>query len=376
MMFGMNLNSRAFLQLPQGTESFYLEEALEHEQTVQSLKRLFFSWGYLPVQTPVFDFYDIYRPFFDQSSSEKIYRLMDREGELLMLRSDVTLFLAKQLGRLENRDLPLRVFYADSILRHQDAEDISRNEFYQIGAELIGEPGYFADLEALMLLVRCLQEAGLSDYRIHLGSRAVFDAALCGLEDGEVSSALKAVSLRNASAVRGILSRGGRAKDETAFLTELFLYIGEADGLRELMARGKARGFLGEETERALLFLTRVWGELEQLKVSGLFRLDLSETASQNYYTGIVFQAYKDGVDSAFASGGRYDRLLARFGFDAPSVGFSLMLRKIESALRNFQSPRRHVCESAAGKSFAEAFGRAEEKRKTGAPVVIMEAKA
>jgi ATP phosphoribosyltransferase regulatory subunit len=369
----MNPNSRAFLQLPRGTESFYLEEAREHEQTVQGLKRLFFSWGYLPVQTPVFDFYDIYRPFFDQASVEKIYRLVDREGDLLMLRSDVTLFLAKQLGRLENRDLPLRVFYADSILRHQDAEDISRNEFYQIGAELIGEPGYFADLEALMLLVSCLREAGLSDYRIHLGSRAVFSAVFPGLDDKEASAALRAISLRSSSSLRDILSRGGRGQEETAFLAELFLYIGEADGVRELMARAKAKGFLGEALEQSLLFLARLWGELERLGVSGLFRLDLSETASQNYYTGIVFQAYKDGIDSAFASGGRYDKLLARFGFDAPSVGFSLMLRKIESALPNFQSPRRQVFESAAAASFAEAFGLAEKMREAGKPVVIVE---
>ncbi|MDR3201298.1 MAG: ATP phosphoribosyltransferase regulatory subunit [Spirochaetales bacterium] len=366
----MNPNSRAFLQLPQGTESFYLEEALEHEETVHNLKKLFASWGYLPAQTPVFDFYDIYRPFFDEAAAEKIYRLVDREGDLLMLRSDVTLFLAKQMGRLENRDLPLRVSYADTILRHQDAEDISRNEFYQIGAELIGAPGPFADLEILMLLVRCLERAGLSGYHIHLGSREVFSRALPGAEENQAAAA-RAVSLRDSSSLADILARMGFAQAKVDFFVQLFLYIGDSAGLENLAARGKAAGYVSGDLQKALDHLSLLWKQLEELGASDIFRLDLSETATQSYYTGIVFQAYKEGIDSAFASGGRYDKLLARFGFDAPSVGFSLMLRKIESFLSGFRNPKKRSCESASGKTFAEAFRAAEEKRKAGIPAVI-----
>jgi ATP phosphoribosyltransferase regulatory subunit len=372
----MNPNSRTFLQLPQGRESFYLEEALGHEETVQSLKKLFASWGYLPVQTPVFDFYDIYRPFFGQTAAEKIYRLFDREGDLLMLRSDVTLFLAKQLSRLENRDLPLRVSYADAILRHENAEDISRNEFYQIGAELIGQGGYFADLEALMLLVKCLQTAGLDDYRIHLGSREFFSAVFAGAEEKRIAGAAAAVSLRDAASLKDILSGEGREGEEADFLVKLFLYIGDSGGLKELAAGGKERGYINQDMEKALDYLGLLWGQIEELGAGGLFRLDLSETASQNYYTGIVFQAYKEGIDSAFASGGRYDKLLARFGFEAPSVGFSLMLSKIENSLSGFQSPKKRIRECVSGTTFAEAFRAAEEKRKSGISVIIKDSAA
>ncbi|MDR1626111.1 MAG: ATP phosphoribosyltransferase regulatory subunit [Spirochaetia bacterium] len=365
----MNPNSRAFLQLPQGREGFYLEEALEHEETVQALKRLFVSWGYVPVQTPVFDFYDIYQPFLGRAAAEKIYRLVDREGDLLMLRPDVTLFLAKQLGRLENRDLPLRVSYADTILRHEDTEDISRNEFYQVGAELIGQGGAFADLEALMLLVGCLQTAGLEDYRIHLGSREFLGAVFSGAREALAGEASAAVSLRDAAALREVLFRSGREGGEAGFLVRLFLYIGDAAGLGELAAEGRARGYIDRDMEKALDYVGLLWGQLEDLGAGGLFRLDLSETASQSYYTGIVFQAYKEGIDSAFASGGRYDRLLARFGFDAPSVGFSLMLSKIESSLGG--CPKRGGVESAGGRTFAEAFRAAEEKRRSGVPAII-----
>ena len=352
---------------------FLLNEALAHERTVQSLKKLFFSWGYLPVQTPLLDFYDTYKPFLDAAATEKIYRLIDREGDLLMLRSDVTLFLAKQLGQLQNRDLPLRIFYADNILRHEYAQLVSRNEFYQIGAELIGLCSHFADLEVLMLLVKCLAEAGLADYRIHLGSTAVFSSAFPKLGEEELSPALKAVSRRNANPVRDLVSRRGGSKNEADFFAELFLYIGDGEGLTGLLERGKSKSFVSADLEKSITSLLVMWDELVKLKVSGLFRFDLSETASQNYYTGMVFQAYKDGIDSAFAMGGRYDKLLARFGFEAPAAGFSLMLRKIERFLQPHTVD--HVIEYAKGQSFAEAYKNAEKKRLEGLNVIIKEGK-
>jgi ATP phosphoribosyltransferase regulatory subunit len=370
----MNPNQRVFLQLPQGTESFYLEEAMDHEETVLTLRKLFSSWGYLPVQTPVLDFYDIYRPLLDPSAAENTYRLIDREGELLLLRSDVTLFLAKQLGRLSGQELPLRVFYADTILRHQDAEDISKNEFYQLGAEFIGAPGIFADLEILMLLVLSLETVGLPDYRIHLGSRTVFRAAFPDMPDKTAQEALRAVSRRDAGSLKEIISGFGYGSDRTDYLVNLFLYIGGAEGLMDLRVQGKALGYMPDALEKSLSYLDAVWKQLEATGAAGVFRLDLSETASQAYYTGIVFQAYKEGIDSAFASGGRYDNLLSRFGFDAPSTGFSIMLRKIEGFLRNFQTPKRRDYEAARGATFAEAFRAAEAKRREGKTVIIEEA--
>ncbi len=368
----MKPKARAILQLPPGAESFHLDEAQEHEELLQKLRVLYGSWGYLPVKTPVFDFYDIYRPLLDASAREKIYRLIDREGELLLLRSDVTLFLAKQAGAiLSGRGLPLRVWYADTILRHQDAEDISKNEFFQAGAELIGLPGAFADLEALCLLVRSMETAGLRAYRIHLGSRGVFDAVFGGLPEERRMDLLAAVSLRNGGLLRRLLAGMEFPAERTEFLVRFFLYIGDPAGLAKLRREGAAAGHLPTEAEAPAAHLAGLWAELEKIGYSRLFRIDLSETASQPYYTGIVFQAYTDGVDSAFASGGRYDGLLARFGFDAPSVGFSIMLRKIEAILPRSGAPARKAPRKIRGASFAEAFAAAEELRRNGEAAVI-----
>jgi ATP phosphoribosyltransferase regulatory subunit len=149
----MSPDNRQRLRTPQGTESFFLEEAYRHRQLLRMTEDHFASWGYLPVLTPVFDYFETYRPLLNRSQEERSYRFPDREGELLMLRSDITLFLAKQMGlSLKDAPLPRRVYYADSILRHQEEEDISSDEFFQSGAELIGLSGRDGDLEILMLL--------------------------------------------------------------------------------------------------------------------------------------------------------------------------------------------------------------------------------
>ncbi len=363
----MNLKTRAFLQLPQGAESFYLDEAQRHEEILEELRGLYYSWGYLPVKTPVFDFYDIYRPLLDAGAKEKIYRLIDREGDLLMLRSDVTLFLAKQMGTiLSGEDLPLRLWYADTILRHQDAEDISKNEFFQVGAELIGKKGAYADLEVLMMLVKSLEKAGLKDYYIHLGSREIFDRCFAGISEERKKALLGAIGLRDGAAVGNVFRDIGVGPKVADFLLRFFRYIGDADGLAALSGEGAKQGHLSKDVIASVSYLSSIWEELVKTGVSGLFRIDLSEVGGQPYYTGLVFQAFKEGVDSAFASGGRYDELLARYGVNAPSAGFSIMLRKIESLVADGRDAAAEEPFEAAGKSFAEAFEAAERARRSG----------
>ena len=359
---------RRLLQIPPGTEGFYLEEAFRHRRILGDLDRLLTAWGYLPAETPVFDFYDIYKPLLDESAVGRIYRLMDREGDLLLLRSDVTLFLAKQMGMaLTAEDLPVRVWYADSILRHQQREDISKNEFYQLGAELIGVGGLAGDTEILLMANEILNFLEL-DAVLHLGSAGLVHEAASGLPLEEAREFFAAVALRDHKTVSDLLRRPDSRNE--ACPPELFEFIGTpAEFARFLAGVGtrlsaSLRGYLGHLKEVAAL--------LQSATADDRLRIDLSETGSQAYHTGIVFQAYLEGVDSAFLSGGRYDKLLDTFGFDSPSVGFSLLLRKIEPLVG---SPERFgligKAETAEGETLAEKYRDAAAKRAAGRIVTL-----
>ncbi len=352
---------KRYLQVPQGTEGVHLEEAYRHRQITSEVFKLFTLWGYLPVQTPVFDFYDIYRPLL-KGSSRDIYRLVDREGDLLLLRSDITLFLAKQMGLwLREEDLPTRVCYGDTILRHQNPEDISKNEFFQMGAELIGKAGSEADLEILLLLQKTFLQMGLKP-AIHIGSHRFLLSSLSDLSADAFETVVEKIGKRDFDGLAELLGAYFSPR-RVELLGSILSFIGE---------RGEFAAFLAEcedtlynEELEDLRYLHHLAGKLEEAGYGDNVRIDLSEIGGQPYYTGIVFRAYLPGLDSEVASGGRYDKLLSSFGFDCPSVGFSFMQRKIEHLVEeSFGLPEQ--MEQIEEKDFISAFRKAEELRSEG----------
>lgn len=361
----MTDRERALLRLPRGTEGFYLEEALRHRRITSRIEDLFYHWGYLPVQTPVFDFYDVYEPLLGAEHATAVYRMIDRDGDLLMLRSDVTLFLAKQLGTmLTASDLPVRVYYGDTILRYQDPEDISKNEFFQSGIELIGVDGLEGEIEVLSLLARLLESIGAPPYVLHVGSRALLAALLGVPPDGVPRHLQEAVRMRDPEMLADAAAEFGLSAEGLAVTGDLAQFIGtpaEARGLLDGLRRSQSM------PAEAVTELERLIDLTENLEDTGLgerLRVDASEIGTQPYHTGVAFQVYMDGFDSAVCAGGRYDGLLRSFGFDASSVGFSLMQRKLEPYLP-LESDRPAAADgpSAAGPSAA-----ADRPAATGSP--------
>jgi ATP phosphoribosyltransferase regulatory subunit len=354
------------LQIPLGTESFFLEEAYRHREITYKLHRLFVSWGYLPAETPVFDFFDTYRELL-RGNKKQIYRLIDREGDLLMLRSDITLFLAKQMGLiLRDEDLPARICYSDTILRHQNREDISKNEFFQVGAELIGKEKIEGDLEILLLMIEMFSCLDIEP-TIHLGSRRLVDAVFASLNDNDKEAAIASVRNRNRAETIKVLEKlyGESLGNDIAALLR---FIGTGEEFRDKKSRYSS--FLDKEASAALDELDKILDVMQKLGKDQLFRIDFSEAGEQPYYTGIVFQAYLQNLDSAVASGGRYDKLLAGFGYDAPSAGFMVMLRKIEPFLADaFHPPE--LKEIDHGEVFEERYKRACKARAEGRSVTL-----
>ncbi len=356
---------KRLLQIPQGTESFYFEEAFRHQQAVTRLNELFTHWGYLPVETPLFDFFEIYQDMV--SGKEKdIYRLIDREGDLLMLRSDITLFLAKQVGLLSHStDLPLRVYYSGAILRHQNREDISKNEFFQTGVELIGKSGFNADMEILTLLSKTFSTLNVHP-SIHIGSRGLLNTLFSDFSEEERIKTLEMAGNRDFT-VLGTFLQNRISEEKLIFIMELLPFIGSDEELRSLVEASTYT--LTVKEKKNIVYLLSLLEMLKKMKMPTQFRIDISETGSQSYYTGIVFQGYLEGIDSAVVSGGRYDALLRQFGLDTPSVGFSILLRKIENSMgSDFSIPKEHIIEE---QDFMTAYTQAENLRNQGRIAIL-----
>lgn len=309
----MNEPHRA-LGLPSGTERLHIAESARHTRIAGTLAAVWDRWGYDPVETPLVDYLDVYRTLVPTGDLRATYRVVDRQGDVLVVRPDTTLFLAKQLGvHLAPDDLPLRIRYDDQIVREEPEHDIASREYQQAGIELVGVPGDEGDLEALLVLIDTLAELDVRGPVLHIGSHALAVAAADG-GDPE----------RTAAAARHARAAGS----DRSPIDELLTTIAPPDRWVEAVRRLTAMGLpcaVAEEAER----IGEVGRRLTQLDRRIDVRIDGSERGSHPYYSGIAFGVYVAHATSAVARGGRYDRLLARFGFDVPAVGFSIYPRKL-----------------------------------------------
>ncbi len=332
------------LSLPTGTETLQLHEAARHRRITRALDDLFSQWGYDPAETALVDYFDVYRRLLSDEDIQHMYRAVDRQGEILTLRADTTLFLAKQLGlHLTDDDLPVRVFYADQIVRAEDRHDISNNEYQQAGIELVGVQGPEGDAEVLFLAVEALGALHLTDAVIHVGSHALTAACAehIGIETAQLGDLLRRREFHNPELA-----------ELDPSLRRLAEFIGpqsDFEALIDQIATTAPRvAAAGEE----LVTVVKLLQEIVPEEWRDRIRIDVSELGAYHYYTGIAFSAYIPDSNAAILRGGRYDRLLQAFGFDAPSVGFSLFTRKLPATVFETDATE-HAPEVARGDTLA-----------------------
>ena len=315
-------------QTRKGTD-FNSGEAAAERRIIRTAEDLFESWGYRPTRLPILDFYDSYSNVLDERGHDQLYRLIDRDGALLLLRSDSTLFLARSVAPyIESAPDPIRLYYADAILRHQNSEDPLHNEFFQIGAELMGRAGQRGEVEVAALLCSLAQAIGVGSAVLHLGTRALFDAIFEKYDPRDREDAAAMVLRREWDLLR----------KTTGPESDVFFYIGSVDDFEKRRKSIESR-LTTAKSKGAIDDLYLVAKSLASLDIPLEIRIDFSEIGIQPYYTGCVMGLYLEEIPTAIAAGGRYDKLLEKFGHKYPSVGFSLMLSKIISRVEEYRFP-------------------------------------
>lgn len=305
------------------TEGMRLEQVQRHRQIRRTIEDLFLDQHYRPVETPLLDSFDTYQAHMSPQLLSDSYRLIDRNGNVMLLRSDVTLFLANQLGRhLSPDELPMRISYADSIVRYQSDDEIHHGETFQAGAELIGVPGSEGDMEILLLAARAIRELSLPTATLHIGSRRLLQLIWPDADKQFISAIADSIRFRRFQELAQAAESSSVLKP--AAIVHLFSQIHESEG-SELKDLDWPKAVAQEIHEIQKLART-VKGKEPEIQV----RIDFSEVGAREYYSGMAFQIYCAGASRAVVSGGRYDSLLQEFGCAAPSVGFSILQSVIE----------------------------------------------
>ncbi len=319
------------LHTPEGVRDIYSREC-ERKLTLQDrLHAVIKSYGYRDIETPTFEFFDVFSKEIGTIPSAELYKFFDREGNTLVLRPDFTPPVARAASKyfLGGR-MPVRLTYLGQVFINNSSYQGRLKETTQIGGELMGEDSADADAEMVALAVQMLQASGLEEFQITLGHAGFFHA-LAQEADFDAQVILKLKELINSKNTFGVdklvcAQTGSKSLANTfAALTDLF-------GTEEVLARAEAL----TDNPQALAAVERlreIWEILKLYGVEKYVSFDLGMLSRYMYYTGIIFRGYTYGTGDAVIKGGRYDNLLGYFGQDAPAVGFVVVVDQLLSAL-------------------------------------------
>jgi ATP phosphoribosyltransferase regulatory subunit len=309
-------------QLPKGARIYLPDEAARKRYVETRLFDVFRRWGYREVVTPTFEFSDVLEVGTDVGVQESMFKFVDREtGRMLALRADITPQIARVVAtRLRDEPKPVRLAYVTNVFRYDEPRVSHYREFYQAGVELIGLEKPEAEVEIIAMAIEGLRALGLDRFQIDLGHPDFFR----GLLEEVTQDVAKRREIREALG-RKDASTLGRLVQELAPpapVAEGLLALPTLFG-REIVLERAAKYARTERARRALANLAEVYRLLKIYGLAESVLLDLGEVRGFDYYSGLYFEAYIAGFGASIAGGGRYDDMLARFGYDCPAVGFA-----------------------------------------------------
>ena len=295
------------------------------------------AWGYRQAVTPLLEDLETLELGLGAEELRRLFKLVDGDGRVLALVGERTVPIARlAAGPLRAAELPLRLCYAGAVLAADASHVGGRRETYQLGAELVGASGPAADAEMIALAVRCLQQAGLGRFQVDVGHSEFFQGVLEGLEVGaDVKAGIRAaLAARDVVAVERLLETTPLRAAER----ELLLRFPALRGGPELLEA--ARDLVSNRrSARALDQLAEVTDLLAAHGLAAAVTIDLGAIRDFDYYTGIIFEGFGEDLGRPLAQGGRYDRLLGRFGRPAPATGFVVRLDLLADALGRRRPP-------------------------------------
>ncbi len=309
--------------IPPGTRDVLPDEMRELRALSARLRDLFEAAGYGEVRTPALEYEDVLRRG-DERAASAPFRLFDEQGRVLVLRSDMTIPIARLVAsRYADAEPPLRFSYFQHAYRAPERARTS-TEFLQGGIELIGAPGTAGDVEVLALTAESLAAVGLRRHRIGVGDGGLYRTLLAELDvaEDERMPLLELLTERRYVELEAYIERLGLSQSARDVLIELPRVRGGADVLEHDAGPAAA----------AVEGLRALHAGLEERGIADRVIFDLGLVRELDYYTGAVFEVYDPAVGFALGGGGRYDGLLGRYGRDLPACGLALDLQAVHTA--------------------------------------------
>lgn len=316
---------------PEGVRDVYGNECRQKRALQQRLHSIFEKYEYQDIETPTFEFFDVFSKEVGTIPSRDLYKFFDREGNTLVLRPDFTPSIARAAAMyFEEQDMPVRLCYQGSTFVNNSSYQGRLKESTQMGVEFIGDSDVTADVEVLAMVIEMLLAAGLKEFQVSIGQveffKALIDEASMDQETTETLRLL--ISSKNFFGVEELLD-GLALRDG---LKNAFLQLPQLFGGAEVLDQAKILANNGRSRE-SIRRLSLIYRLLQEKGLERYVSFDFGMLSKYQYYTGIIFHAYTYGTGEPIAKGGRYDNLMAHFGKPEPAVGFGITMEQLMLAL-------------------------------------------
>ncbi|MBD5525181.1 MAG: ATP phosphoribosyltransferase regulatory subunit [Lachnospiraceae bacterium] len=323
--------SKKLVHTPEGVRDIYGDEKAKKTVVERLLHEKIQGYGYRDIQTPTFEFFDVFSKEVGTTPSKELYKFFDKEGNTLVLRPDFTPSIARCAAKyFMEEDVPIRFCYQGNTFTNTSNLQGKLKEVTQMGAELIGDDSVQADAEMIAMTIEALYDAGLSDFQISIGNLEYFKGicAEAGLDEETELELREFISGKNYFGAEELLDRVHVNKKDK----ELLLKVSELFGTVATLEEAR-KTVTNERSKKAIERLEKVYQVLCDYGVEKYVSFDLGMLSKYNYYTGIIFKGYTYGVGDAIVKGGRYDNLLERFGKKAAAIGFVIVVDDLLAAM-------------------------------------------
>lgn len=322
---------KRLIHTPEGVRDIYGQECDKKRYLQRQIEKLLRSYGYQSIETPSFEFFEVFGKEMGTIASRNLYKFFDREGNTLVLRPDFTPSVARAASMyFAEEPMPLRLCYAGSVFINNSSYQGRLKESTQMGVELINDDSPEADAELIALVVSIMKRAGLQEFQVSIGAADFFRSLVeeAQMQEETVAQLRKLLTIKNRFGAQELIEK----LRLPASLEEAFRQMPELFGSAEVLT--KARALTGnEDALAAIQRLEKIYEILTFYGCQSYVSFDLSLLSNYEYYTGILFQAFTYGSGDAVIKGGRYDKLLEKFGKKSAAVGFAVETDALLSAI-------------------------------------------
>ncbi|MDO5415753.1 MAG: ATP phosphoribosyltransferase regulatory subunit [Lachnospiraceae bacterium] len=319
------------IHTPEGVRDIYDAECRQKLKVQEKILNTLYLYGYQHIETPSFEFFDIFNEERGSVSSREMFKFFDRDNRTLVLKPDMTPAIARCVAKYFSEEtMPLRLCYLERTFTNNTSYQGRLKESTQTGAEMIGDDSSDGDAEMIAMVIDSLKAAGLREFQVELGQVEFYRGLVeeAGMDEETQETLRDFIENKNFFGVEELLN-ANPVKPE---LKEVFLRLPELFGSMEQIRAVRSL----TDNRRALAAIDRleeVYKILENYGLAEYVSFDLGMLSKYQYYTGIIFKAYTYGTGDYVVTGGRYDKLLQQFGKEAPAVGFGIVVDRLMMAL-------------------------------------------